>query len=275
MVHYGIGKHSNSLGEEDRAKAIYMIWLNVPFAPGSTSFGKISIALFLMNLIHHQRLQKSFLWVLIIFLVATWAMIVVITFAQCTPTSFLWEHVMAGTHGTCWPETVFLYSAYFQAGFSAWSDLILALYPIGLIWNMHLSKATKFGIVCLMSLGIIAAGAGGVKTVELKHLASSDLTWDVVPLIYWIAAEAWIIIICACVPTIKPLFNNGEWRLRNIYNRLTGKCIRSPPPTFHNRSEHPSYRLDSVNQPLYGRPLRSFKQQGFSGCRNATASSVS
>ncbi|KAI0895205.1 hypothetical protein F4806DRAFT_503186 [Annulohypoxylon nitens] len=275
MVHWGVGKHSITLEEGDRVKAVCMIWLNVFFAPGCTSFGKSSIALFLMNLIHYQRLQRSFLWVLIALLITTYLILIIIAFAQCTPVTYLWERFMAGTHGTCWPATIVQYYAYFQSGFSACSDLVLALYPIGLIWNMHLSKVTKFGIVCLMSLGIIAAGAGGVKTAELKHLASPDFTWDTVPLVYWIIAENWIIIICACVPTTKPFFNNGEWRLKNIYNRLTKKCIRSLPPTFHNRSEHPSYRLDSLDQSLYERPFRSFKQQGVAGCRDATTSSVS
>ncbi|KAI1138504.1 integral membrane protein [Hypoxylon sp. FL0543] len=253
MVHHGVGRHALYLEEEQRVNAVYMIWLSVPFSPGSAALGKISIALFLIRLINRNRLQKSFLWALIFLLVIVNLILVVVTFAQCTPVTFLWERVGTGAHGTCWAPTVQQYYGYFQGAFSAWSDLVLALFPTLLIWKLQIPLRTKLGISFLMSLGVIAAVAATVKTVELRNLATPDFTWDAVPLVYWFLAENWIIIICACVPTVKPLFTNGEWRLTHLFSRITGKSIGSSASGYNDYSEQqPSYRLGSLDHPSYG-----------------------
>ncbi|KAI0886761.1 uncharacterized protein GGS22DRAFT_117261 [Annulohypoxylon maeteangense] len=256
MVHYGVGRHAPYLGEDQRVNAVYMIWLSVPFSPGSAAFGKISIALFLMRLINRNRPQRYFLWVLIFLLVVINLALVIVTFAQCTPVTFLWGRVGTGTSGTCWDPTVQQYYGYFQGSFSAWSDLVLAFFPTILIRNLQIPLKTKLGIIILMSMGVIAGAAAVVKTVELRNLATPDFTWDAVPLVYWFLAENWIIIICACVPTVKPLFSNGEWRLTNMCSRITKKSIGSSTSGYNHHSEQPSYSLGSLDQPLYQRPDR-------------------
>ncbi|KAI1398358.1 hypothetical protein F4819DRAFT_468703 [Hypoxylon fuscum] len=256
MVHHGVGRHALYLEEDQRVNAVYMIWLSVPFSPGSAAFGKVSIALFLKRLINRNRWQEAFLWILIFLLFAVNLVLVIVTFAQCTPVTFLWDRVKTASQGTCWSPTVQQYYGYFQGAFSAWSDLVLALFPTLIIWNLQIPRKTKIGIGCLMSLGVIASVAAAVKTVELRHLASLDITWEAVPLIYWFLAENWIIIICACVPTVKPLFTNGEWRLTHLFSRITGKSNCSSPGKYSKNDsskQQPSYRLGSLPQPLYER----------------------
>ncbi|KAI1380752.1 hypothetical protein F4677DRAFT_404508 [Hypoxylon crocopeplum] len=255
MVYHGVGRHAFYLQEGQRVNAIYMIWLSVPFSPGSAAFGKISIALFLMRLIDRSRRQKAFLWVLIFLLAVVNLVLIIVTFAQCTPVTFLWDRVRAISHGTCWAPTVQQYYGYFQGAFSTLSDLVLALFPTLIIWNLQMPLKTKLGIGFLMSLGVIAAAAAAVKTVELRNLATLDFTWDAVPLVYWFLAENWIIIICACVPTVKPLFTNGEWRLTHLFSRITGKSSGFSSSGYNNYSEQQhSYSLESSHQPLYEDP---------------------
>lgn len=74
---------------------------------------------------------------------------------------------------------------------------------------------------------ISATVAAAVKTVELRNLATLDFTYDACPLVYWFLAENWIIIICACVPTIKPLFKNKAWRIRYPVMRMNLKNTES------------------------------------------------
>lgn len=155
MVHYGVGRHAFYLAEDERVNAIYMIWLSVPFSPGSAAFGKISIALFLMRLINRNRRQQIFLWILVFLLVVVNLLLIIITFAQCTPVTFLWNRVRPASQGTCWAPTVQQYYGYFQGAFSALSDLILALFPIHIIWNLQMPLKTKLGIGFLMSLGVL------------------------------------------------------------------------------------------------------------------------
>ena len=41
-----------------------------------------------------------------------------------------------------------------------------------------------------------------VKAVELHNLATPDFTYDAISILYWFLVENWIIVICACVPTV-------------------------------------------------------------------------
>ncbi|KAI0473121.1 hypothetical protein GGR56DRAFT_653274 [Xylariaceae sp. FL0804] len=227
-VHYGVGRHTMYLSEDQRVNAVYMIWLSVPFSPGSATFGKVSIALLLIRLMNRKRGYEIFLWGLMFLLCAINLVLVVITFAQCTPVTFLWDRVRSDPPaGKCWPSTVQQDYGYFQGAFSAWSDLVLALFPTLIIWPLQMPMRNKIGLGFLMSLGVVAAAAAAVKTVELKNLATPDFTYDAVPLIYWFLAETWIIIICACVPTIKPLVANRDWRVTYLVSRITGKSLGS------------------------------------------------
>ncbi|KAI0114298.1 integral membrane protein [Nemania sp. FL0031] len=238
MVHYGVGRHTVYLEEKQRVNAVYMIWLSVPFSPGSAAAGKISIALLLRRLMNRNRWQEAFLCVLITLLIIVNLMLVIITFSQCTPVTFLWDRVGSGFQGTCWSPAIQQDYGYFQGAFSAFSDLVLALFPISIIWNLKIPFHSKLIIAFLMSLGILATVAAAVKTVELRNLATPDFTWDAVPLVYWFLAENWIIIICACVPTIKPLIVNSWGPFKSVASYVFSKSL---PSAANSSDEQPNH----------------------------------
>ncbi|KAJ8132202.1 hypothetical protein O1611_g1425 [Lasiodiplodia mahajangana] len=236
MVHYGVGRHTVYLEETQRVNAVYMIWLSVPFSPGSAAAGKISIALLLRRLTNRNRWQEAALWVLISLLIIVNLILIIITFSQCTPVTFLWNRVGSGFRGTCWSPAIQQDYGYFQGAFSAFSDSVLALFPILIIWNLKMSLHSKLIIIFLMSLGIIATVAAAVKTLELRNLATPDFTWDAVPLVYWFLAENWIIIVCACVPTVKPLIVNSCCPFKSV-------ALYAPRQPNHLDGHH-SYYLE-------------------------------
>ncbi len=156
MVHYGVGRHAVYLKEDQRVNAVYMIWLSVPFSPGSAAFGKVSIALLLMRLGNRSRWQRVFLWVMIFFLFIVTLVLIVVTFSQCTPVNFLWNRVkMVPPPGSCWVPSVQKNVGYFQGSFSTWSDLVLALFPTLIIRHLQMPLKTKLGIGFLMSFGVV------------------------------------------------------------------------------------------------------------------------
>ncbi|KAH7309199.1 integral membrane protein [Stachybotrys elegans] len=156
MVHHGVGRHTMHLGENQRANAVYMIWLSVPFSPGSAAFGKVSIALLLIRLMNRNKVYEAFLWVLIFLLFAITLVLVIITFAQCTPVTFLWDRVrVPPPSGNCWDPAIQQNFGYFQGAFSAASDLFLALFPILIMWDLQMPLRVKAGICFLMSLGVV------------------------------------------------------------------------------------------------------------------------
>lgn len=208
-VHYGVGRHAAYLTVPHLVKAVQMIWLTAPFSTMSACFGKISIALLLMRIDDRNRSYRIFLWCLIVLLFVVNLLLTIITFAQCTPVYFLWDRLAepnVSYHGSCWNPNVQKNYGYFQGAFSSFSDLVLALFPILIVWKLQMETRLKIGLAGVMGLGVVATAASIVKTAELKNLSTPDFTWNAVNLVYWYMAENWIIIISACIPTLLPLY---------------------------------------------------------------------
>lgn len=87
-------------------------------------------------------------------------------------------------------------------------DVVLAVLPITVFYNLNLSFKKKLGLSVLLGLGLVAAICGAIKTKFLASLsARSDLTWDTYNLFVWSSAELFVIIVCGSVPPIKPLYD--------------------------------------------------------------------
>lgn len=244
QVHYGVGRHAAYISPPQLVKAVQWIWLSTPFSTMSACFGKISISLLILRMINRNRSYTIFLWTLIFLLFVINLLLTIITFSQCTPASWLWDQLnpaLAGYSGSCWHPNIQKNYGYFQGGmicsslsysfrsyghlcnrpvlplesanhltirkaFSAFSDLLLAVFPILIIKDLKIQLRLKIGLCCVMSLGIIATAAAAIKTVELKNLATPDFTYNATNLVYWFITENWVIIIAACVPTLSPLY---------------------------------------------------------------------
>jgi hypothetical protein len=223
-VYYGVGRHAVYLPPPNLIKAVEVIWLTAPFSTMSACFGKISIALLLMRIDSRNAVYKTFLWCMIVTLFIVNLLLTIITFSQCTPVTFLWDRLNPHVNysGSCWDPHVQQNYGYFQGGtshrlpcnmtlipciaFSSFSDLVLALFPILIVWNLQMKLKLKAGLAAVMGLGVIATVASVFKTVELKNLSTPDFTYDATDLVYWYITENWLIIIAACFPTLGPLY---------------------------------------------------------------------
>ncbi|KAK3314345.1 integral membrane protein [Apodospora peruviana] len=207
-VRYGVGKHAAHIPPPDLIKAVEWIWISAPFSTMSACFGKISIALLILRMINRNKTYTIFLWTLIVLLFIINLLLTIITFAQCTPVTWLWDQLnpAAGYVGSCWDPNIQKNYGYFQGAFSAVSDLVLALFPILIIKDLKIEARLKLALCVVMGLGIIATVAAAVKTVQLKNLSTPDFTYNAIDLVYWYMTENWIIVIAACIPTLGPLY---------------------------------------------------------------------
>ncbi|PVI02161.1 hypothetical protein DM02DRAFT_653786 [Periconia macrospinosa] len=210
-VSYGFGRHVAYVSPSSLIHALKYFWLSSPFAILGAMFGKIAIALLLLRILGKGRhkVYKAILWTLIVLLLAVHIVVNVMTFSQCRPTWWLWEQfnpAWRGERGTCWNPKYHKNYWYFQGAFAAFSDLVLALFPILIFRELHMDLKLKIALCTVMSLGLVATAAAIVKTVQLKNLATPDLTYNAVSLIYWYVSESWIVVIAACIPTLAPLY---------------------------------------------------------------------
>jgi hypothetical protein len=174
----------------------------------------------------------------------------VLLFVQCAPVSFLWDHTIDG--GYCWLNftdvaltmggsshhlTLFLiFQAPFTNSYPAWSaamDFVLAALPWHVVMALNIKRKEKITIACGLSLGVLAGACSIVRTVELKSLSSMDnYVYDTAPMLLWSSSEVCLTIICACVPTLRPLY------VRLIHGS-------------RNRSYEQSHTLNEVHNRFY------------------------
>ena len=202
-VAYGTGRHYETLDSLQKVMAVKLNWISQPFTIFSCGVGKISIALLLLRIMPKNKIRERFLYILITLLVIINTICVAFIFGQCSPARKLWE---PSIKGSCLKPYVQQDVGFFQSSFSAFSDFLLALFPLVIIYNLQMKLALKVGLGCSMSLGLFATGAAIVKTIQLEDLsARDDYTYDTVNLVIWFSTEMYTVIIAACVPTLRPL----------------------------------------------------------------------
>ncbi|KAL2787403.1 hypothetical protein BJX66DRAFT_353367 [Aspergillus keveii] len=258
-AHHGTGQHTAGLSPYQVTQSTKYNWLSQGFHVMSTNWGKVSVGLFLLRIIQKvkSRRHKPVMYAGLVIMTLINAVCVYTIYGQCAPTSRLWDQTI---EGECWDPEVQRDYAFFQGSASAFSDLVLAVYPLFTIYHLQMPLRLKIGLGILLSLGIIAMTAAIIKTINLSCLTSrSDYPWDTVNLVIWIAIEQYLIIIAACIPTLTPLVNivvSGRWRdCCSKGNGNTGSSnanLASPgtPTTKHFFSPYTSAQAEEAMYPL-------------------------
>ncbi|KAF7131129.1 hypothetical protein CNMCM5793_004116 [Aspergillus hiratsukae] len=217
-IQHGTGRHMSQLSHAQQIDSVKYQLLSQGFHVMSTNWGKVSVALFLVRIISEVKQHKRAMYAGMILLSIINIGGVYTIYGQCTPTAKAWDN---GIKGSCWPDGAQRDYAFFQGSASAFSDFVLAIYPLFTIKNLQMATKVKFGLGFVLSLGIIAMVAAIFKTIHLAALtAKSDYTWDTLNLTIWVAVEQYLIILAACIPALTPLFNI-------IVRRVTSKRTRS------------------------------------------------
>ncbi|KAK1145216.1 hypothetical protein N8T08_004368 [Aspergillus melleus] len=96
------------------------------------------------------------------------------------------------------------------------TDVIILLVPIPLIWKLQMRTTLKVMISSIFILGGFVCIASLVRIYFMTFLKSSvDITWIMGDVFIWSSVEPCVGILCACLPTIRPL-------LRSAFRRLLG-----------------------------------------------------
>ncbi|RDW64448.1 uncharacterized protein DSM5745_09859 [Aspergillus mulundensis] len=227
-VEYGTGRHASDLTENQRIQSMKYQVLSAGFHVMSTNWGKVSVALFLIRIISEVKNHKRGMYALIGVMSAINLGAVITIYAQCQPTAVIWDHRLAGPEA-CWPPGTQKNYSFFQGGMfsqlgvyvmmsdagadcdvaaSAFTDLILAVYPLFTIKDLQMATKVKVGLGFVLSLGLVAMVAAIIKATHLPDMTSyEDYTWATVDLTIWVSLEQYIIILAACIPALTPLFN--------------------------------------------------------------------
>ncbi|KAG9253062.1 uncharacterized protein F5Z01DRAFT_172050 [Emericellopsis atlantica] len=199
----GNGKHFDTLSLNDKQGSIFWTILGFPF--GIVAFGipKLAVVALLQRLLIPSKWHRIFLWALSILCVAALLGCVVILYAQCSPAESLWNFSI--TDKTCIDKWVLVDYAIFAGGFSAVTDLYLAVYPAVVLWKLQINIRKKIALCVALGIGSIATVVAIYKCTRLPSLASADFSYDTSDLVVWTVVEAATIIIACCIPVLQPL----------------------------------------------------------------------
>lgn len=191
---HGLGNHLNVVIEAGEGHSfLKSAWLTMFFFLIAIATGKAAVAVFLMEIIgracrsahcetsvpksirqlNQARIDPTIRKTLIAvaalnFLVAV--PVAIYSQLQCNPPGALWD---PARQQLCHRKinTALSYLAGAVAGFS---DLLLALLPIFVLWSLRIDRKLKIGLCCLLGIGVFAAGAATVRTWACSFILSED-----------------------------------------------------------------------------------------------------
>ena len=272
-----MGQHVVNLTPQQIVSCLKWSWVAQPLQLFANSFGKLPVISYLA-MIHgpsHARLKLSLLWTLGAVQFIGTMIIIVFIFTQCTPIAKLWDEKLPGNCNGEARNQTWAYGqaselalstnesprhgiSKFMTGLSAFTDFVLAIYPVCIFWSLQIATAKKVVLSALFGCGILAGVCAIVKTVNLSALSTTtDITHDLGALIIWNATEMYIVILAGSVPMLRPFFK--RYFMQN-----------SDDPYYERRKT--SRRLDDeTNLTSSGRPPARDKTYAFAYGKSAVS----
>lgn len=111
-VSWGFGRHLATLEPTRSIQALKYDYIQQPFHVMSSCFGRISFALFLVEIVQKFVTRRRFLYSLMALQFTVNGITAIIITVQCRPIQALWNHKIEGS--SCWNPRVQEYYSYFQ-----------------------------------------------------------------------------------------------------------------------------------------------------------------
>ncbi|KAL8282193.1 hypothetical protein RB597_009745 [Gaeumannomyces tritici] len=150
---------------------------------------------------------------------------------MCTPFS---KALVPTIPGTCSNVGAF-YLSFF--GIKLFTDVVLFVQPIPVLWGLRLSAGKKTAMFALVSLGIFVCifSVVRIRLVPLLY-TGDDPTYTIVDAMLWSEVEIFSLIVCECVPALRKL---GA-RMGPVVAALVFVTATASKPTNANSNDQPS-----------------------------------
>ncbi|KAF9894149.1 hypothetical protein FE257_009122 [Aspergillus nanangensis] len=185
-------------------------------------FVKTAILVLYLRLSPEKRFRQM-TYAIMIF-VAFYSLLSILLFTiGCMPVKAMWDITLMD-HAKCIDQLAFVYA---NAAFNIFSDLVTLILPIRLCWDLQASSKQKALLLLLFIMGSFACVVAIVRIVTMvPFLHSNDFTWYKVTIAKWCMVEINVGIICACLPTMRPLLIKSFPRLFSTID--TGSGFKGP-----------------------------------------------
>ena len=128
-------------------------------------------------------------------------------FMQCIPIDHLWTQPQGARTG-CIDDSI---SLYFAVSGVILDALVLCM-PWPMIWRLQMPMARKLAVLGILMLGALIVAVSIGKAIAFFNIgnvimSNHDILFDEAPLFYWTVPECCLSVVCANLPTLRPLFH--------------------------------------------------------------------
>ncbi|KAF4480946.1 Satratoxin biosynthesis SC1 cluster protein 4 [Colletotrichum fructicola Nara gc5] len=195
-VRNGLGTHVYLLNEDQIKEYLRTFYTAVIFYNAALAGVKMTFLLQYWRLFAVQRMRKLLLGATI--LVGGWSMSqVLVEVLICIPMNAFWDK---SVRGSCIPNYPLWY---INAAGNIATDLIVLVLPLPVISGLKLPTRQRYALGGIFCLGLFTCV---ISAVRIQHLhQTADFTWENVQTAGWSIGEVCSGLICACLPTLRPL----------------------------------------------------------------------
>ncbi|KAI1142681.1 hypothetical protein F5Y05DRAFT_126815 [Hypoxylon sp. FL0543] len=162
---------------------------------------KTSILLLYLRLFHVHRWFRFTTLVLIAYIWLWGISELLVAIFQCKPIRYQWDKSIEG-------------HCIDQLSYYRWvsvpniiHDIAMLVLPAPVVWKLQVRLRQKLALSCVFLIGSIGCVASFIRlSIFFRKNALVDNTWASIELMSWTLAETGVILICACLPALWPLF---------------------------------------------------------------------
>ncbi|KAM0796141.1 hypothetical protein BDR22DRAFT_893479 [Usnea florida] len=165
------------------------------------ALAKISILVLYRRIFPGHRLL-IILWTVGAFVVCYCTAQFFVLLIQCRPIQAAWDPTVPN------PVCIRVNTTYIVIGsFNALTDIVTLCIPIPILWRLQVSRERRAQLIGMFMLGGFVCVVSIYRIPKMYSISLSDVSWSDVEPCVWSVVEVDVAIVCACLPTFRPLFD--------------------------------------------------------------------
>ncbi|KAL6917389.1 hypothetical protein ACHAPO_010114 [Fusarium lateritium] len=213
-THYGLGRRLNDIDPALIPGALKWNVIISSVLIWTFSLPKFAIIATLKRILDYGLKTTILFWGLAISSQACILATSIWWYKQCDPVEFGWDRSIEG--GTCSSVQVMSDLGYFTSAYSAFLDGFFALYPIPFIMRLNMPLKNRILVSIALGLSFLACILSIYKLTifgEIFVVLAENPTYPVPFLDILGLGEGCILLICASLPTLGPLFRCAKGKI--------------------------------------------------------------
>ncbi|KLU81780.1 hypothetical protein MAPG_00861 [Magnaporthiopsis poae ATCC 64411] len=221
---YGSGRHMKDIHPQENVKeALKWNVISSAVLIWTFSLPKFAVIATLQRILDFGIRTTVVFWGLAITSQGCILGVSVFWFTQCRPIAKQWD---SSVDGVCSGTKVFSDLGYFVSAYSAFLDIFFGLYPIPFIMRLNMPLKSRITVSTSLGLGVVACLVSLYKLIifgEIFQIVAKDPTYPIPFLNMLGLAEGSILIVCASVPTLGPLYRKARGKFTDRYGSGSGE----------------------------------------------------